>query len=378
MDFELSDEHKMFQQTMRKFAEREVAPRVDEAEEKETFPVELFAKLGELGFLCPSYPMEYGGSELGKISDCILAEELGKVCSGICSGLMVQSGLATSTILKHGTEAQKQKYLVPAVKGKMVAAFGLSEPSAGSDAANIQTTAKRDGKDFIINGNKIYITNGPIASFLTLTVATDKSKGTKGISAIIVETNIPGYKMRKMRKVGHHSTTTADITYQDCRVTADNLVGEEGKGYKYILETLNGARISHSARSVGLAQACLEASINYAKERVQFGQPIGKNQAIAFKIARMAMEVEAARSLTYRIAWMFDTGHECRLEGPMTKLFASEVAIRTAEEAMRIHAGAGYLHESKIGRYFRDAILYHSTEGTSEIQQMVISRELGL
>ncbi len=378
MDFEFSEEQKMFREAIRELAQKEVAPIVKEAEENETAPVDLFPKLGKLGYLCPAYPPEYGGGGLGKIGDCILVEELARVCSGITSGIMVQSGLSTFPILDHGNEEQKQRFLVPAAKGEKIAAYGLTEPNAGSDAAAVETTAKRDGSYYIVNGSKIYITNGQICDFATLAVSTDRSQGSRGVSTIIVERNTPGFTITKMRKLGHHSAATAELAFDNCRVPIDNLIGEEGRGFRYMLEALNGARISHGARSLGTAQAAFEASLDYAKQRIQFGQPIGKFQAISFKLARMAAEIEAARWLLYRVAWLYDQGNECRKEAPMTKLFASEVAIHAAEEAMRIHAGAGYLAESTVERYFRDAILFHTTEGTSEIQELVISRELGL
>ncbi len=378
MDFEFTEEQKMFREAIRDFAKREVAPIADEAEENEECPTELFSKMGKLGYLCPGYPVEYGGGELGEVGTCIMVEELAKISSGITSGLMVQSGLATFPILAHGSEEQKQKFLVPAVEGDKIAAYGLTEANAGSDSAAIETTAKRDGDYYIVNGSKIYITNGLICDFVTLAVSMDRSKGARGISTIILERDTPGFSITKMKKLGHHSAATAEFAFEDCRVPAVNLIGEEGSGFKYMLEALNSARISHSARSVGQAQAAFEASLEYAKERKQFGQPIGKFQSIAFKLARMATEIEAARWLLYRVAWLYDQGDECRKEGPMTKVFSSELAIRIAEEAMRIHAGAGYLAESPIQRYFREAILYHTTEGSTEIQQLIISRELGL
>ena len=378
MDFELSEIHKMFKETIRNFAEKEVVPLVKEAEENETCPAELFSKLGELGYLCPAYPVDYGGGGLGKIGDCIMVEEIARICSGICSGLMVQSGLATSPILVHGTEGQKQRFLVPAVKGNKIAAYGLTEPNAGSDAAAIETTAKKDGNNYVVNGSKIYITNGQICDFVTLAVSTDKNKGSRGISTLIIERDTPGFSVTRMRKLGHHSAATGELFFDNCRLPVDNLIGEDGRGFRYMLEALNGARISHSARSLGTAQAAFEASLNYAKERVQFGQPIGKFQAISFKLARMATEVEAARWLLYRTAWLYDQGEDCRKEASMTKMFSSDVAIQIAEEAMRIYAGAGYLAESVIQRYFRDAILYHITEGSTEIQELLISRALGL
>ncbi len=378
MDFELSETEKIFKEAVRRFTRQEVAPLVKEAEEKESFPVELFPKLGKLGYLCPAYPVEYGGGGLGKIGDCILYEELAQISSGICAGIMIQGGLTTSAILAHGTEEQKQRFLIPAIKGEKIAAYGLTEANAGSDVAAIETTAKRDGNYYIVNGSKIYITNAPICDFVTLAVSTDRSAGSRGISTLIVEKDTPGFSVTEMKKLGHHSAATGELVFDDCRVPTDNLIGEEGKGFKYLMESLNGARISHSARSVGLAQVAFEASLSYAKGRTQFGQPIGKFQAIAFKLARMATEIEAARWLLYRSAWLYDQGVDCRQEAAMTKLFSSDTTIRTAEEAMRIHAGAAYLAESNIGRYFRDAILYHITEGTTEIQELVISRALGL
>jgi len=378
MDFNFGEVHQLFQNAARDFAQREVAPIVEEAEKTDDVPMELFTKLGELGYLCPGYPEEDGGGDLGKIGECILYEELGKISSGICSGIMVNGGLATKMVAAHGNEEQKQRYLAPACRGEKIASFGLTEANAGSDAAAIETRAMRDGDSYVINGSKIYITNGQICSFVTIAAVTDKSKGSKGISTIIVDADTPGFSRTKMEKLGNHASATSEMYFDDCRVPAGNLVGEEGEGFKYMLESLTGARISHSARSIGMAQAALKTTIDYARDRVQFGKPIGKNQDIAFRLARMATEIEAARWLLYRVAWLYDEGDECRKEAAMTKLKSAEVAVKMAEEAMRIHAGAGYLAESVVQRYYRDAILYPITEGTSEIQQLIISRELGL
>ena len=378
MDFEFDELQQLFQNAARDFAQREVAPIVEEAEKTDDVPMELFTKLGELGYLCPGYPEEYGGGDMGKIGECILYEELGKISSGICSGIMVNGGLATKMVAEHGTEEQKQKYLVPACKGEKIASFGLTEANAGSDAAAIETKAVKDGDSWIINGSKFFITNGQICDFVTIAAVTDKEKGSKGISTIIVDADTPGFSRTKMEKLGNHASATSEMYFDDCRVPAENLVGDEGAGFKYMLESLTGARISHSARSIGLAQVALKATIDYANERKQFGKPIGKNQDIAFRLARISTEIEAARWLLYRVAWLYDEGEDCRKEAAMTKLKSAEVAVKMAEEAMRIHAGAGYLAESVIQRYYRDAILYPITEGTSEIQQLIISRELGL
>ncbi len=378
MDFAFDEVQTLFQNAARDFATREVAPIVEEAERKDDVPMELFTKLGELGYLCPGYPEKYGGGDLGKIGECILYEELGKISSGICSGIMVNGGLATKMVADHGTEEQKQKYLAPACHGEKIASFGLTEANAGSDAAAIETKAVKDGDSYVINGSKFFITNGQICSFVTIAAVTDKSKGSKGISTIVVDADTPGFTRTKMEKLGNHASATSEMYFDDCRVPVENLVGEEGQGFKYMLQSLTGARISHSARSIGLAQVALKATIDYANERVQFGKPIGKNQDIAFRLARISTEIEAARWLLYRVAWLYDQGEDCRKEAAMTKLKSAEVAVRMAEEAMRIHAGAGYMAESVIQRYYRDAILYPITEGTSEIQQLIISRELGL
>lgn len=378
MDLELSEELKMFQEAIRDFAQKEVAPIVKSAEENEETPRELFAKMGSLGYLCADYPEQYGGGGLGKIAECIMVEEVAKLCSGIASGLLTQSGLATRIIIKRGDESQKGKYLIPAARGQKIASFGLTEAEAGSDAAAIKTTAVKKGDVYVLSGGKVYITNGQYCDFSVVAAVTDKTRGPKGISVFILESDTPGFSRVKMKKLGNLASVTSQFFFDDCKVPAANLVGEEGQGFKYVLEALNSARISHSARSIGTAQAALEASVKYAKERVQFGQPIGKFEAIAFKIAEMAMEIEAARSLLYRVALLYEKGNECRKEGPMTKLFSAEVAIKATQEAMRIYAGAGYVGDSPVERLYRDAILYHSTEGTGEIQKLVISRELGL
>jgi len=378
MDFELSEELKLFQNAIQDFAQKEIAPLVKEAEENEETPRELFSKMGKLGYLCPDYPEEYGGGGMGKIAECIMVEEVSKVCSGIASGFFSQAGLATRIIANHGSEEQKQEYLVPAIAGDKIASFGLTESEAGSDAANLQTTAVKKGDNYIINGGKIYITNGQYCDYVVLAAVTDKSKGSRGISIFVMDSDTKGFSRTKMQKLGNHASVTSQLYFDDCPVPAKNLVGEEGRGWKYVLEALNSARIAHSARSIGTAQAALEACINYSKERVQFGQPIGKFQAIAFKISEMATQIEAARALLYRVAWLFDEGNDCRKEGPMTKLFSADVAIQAVQDAMRIHAGAGYVGDTDVERLYRDAILYHSTEGTGEIQKLIISRELSL
>lgn len=379
MDFELTEEQKIFREAIKRFAEKEIAPLVDEAEEKEKFPVQLFPMMGDLGYLGIAYSPEYGGAGMGKMGECIAVEEFGRICLGIASGLMIQSGLATSSIYAHGSEAQKQRYLVPAIKGRKIAAFGLTEPNAGSDAAAMETRGKKDGKDYVINGNKIFISNGPIADFVVTAAYTDKSQGAGGgVSLFIVDKSTPGFSVKKMHKFCLRPSETGELTYDDVRVPEGNLVGEEGHGFRYLMQALAGGRISHAARSLGLTMAAYEASLEYAKDRKQFGQPIGKFQSIAFKLARMALDIEAARWLAYHAAWLYDAGKRCMKEAAMAKLFASEAAQRITGEAIQIHGGYGFTTDSPIQRYFRDARLGTTVEGTSEIQQLVISREIGV
>ncbi len=379
MDFEFSEEHKMLRETIRDFANKEIAPLVDEAEVKEKFPVELFPRMGKLGYLCVNYPAKYGAADTGLIGQCIAFEELGKISFGMTSGLMVQSGLGTSAILHHGTEEQKQKYLVPAIKGEKIAIFGLTEPNAGSDAAAIQTTASKKSDKYIINGSKIFMTNGSIGDFVTLAAYTDKSLGaSKGISLFIVEKDTPGFTHTKLEKFCARSADTAELFFENCIVPAENLIGNEGEGFRYLMEALDTGRINHSARSIGLAQTAFEAATDYSQQRVQFGQPIYKFQATSFKLARMAMEIEAARWLTYRAAWLYDQGNRRFNEAYMSKLFASEVAVKVTTEALQIHGGYALMSDSPLQRYFRDARFTTITEGTNEIQHILISRGLGL
>jgi alkylation response protein AidB-like acyl-CoA dehydrogenase len=379
MDFEFTEEQKMFRDAIRDFAQKDIAPLVDEAEEKERFPGSLFPKMGQLGYLCPKYPPEYGGGGLGKVGDCLLVEEVARICVGISAALIIQSGLATAALFTHGHEEQKRKYLIPAIAGQTIGAFGLTEANAGSDVAAIQSTATKNGSGYTLNGSKMFITNGPIADYTIVAAYTDKSKGTRGgISLFIVDKDTPGFTFRPLVKVCFRSSETAELSFDNCPIPSENLIGEEGKGFPYIMETLADGRISHAARSLGLAQAALEASLKYSQERVQFGQPIAKFQATSFKLARMATELEAARWMVYRAAWLLDKGDNCLKEASMAKLFASEMAVRAANEAMQIHGGYAFTMDSPVQRYFRDSRLFTITEGTSEIQQLVIAREIGL
>lgn len=379
MEFELNEEQKMLREAVHSFAQKEIAPLVDEAEKTGTFPLQLFPKMGDLGYLCLSYSPEYGAAGMGKMGECIAVEEVAYYAVGIAAGTMVQGGIGTKAINQHGSEEQKQKYLVPAIKGRKVASFGLTEPNAGSDAAAIQTSAIRKNDGYVINGTKIFITNGTFCDFVTLAAVTDKDKGSRGgISLFIIEAGTPGFSRSKLHKFCARSGEVAELTFEDCKVPQESLLGEEGKGFIYVMESLTGGRISHAARSLGLARAAFDAALAYAKDRVQFGQPIAKFQANSFKLARMAMEIEAGRWLIYNAAWLYDQNKPHLREAAMAKLYASEVAIQVTTDCMQIHGGYGLMEESVAQRYFRDARLNTITEGTSEIQQLVISRELGI
>jgi len=378
MDFEFSEEQKMFREAIRNFARSELAPLVDEAEKNERFPVQLFPRMGELGYVCISYPAEYGGAGMGKVEECIEWEELSQVSVALTGDIMVQSGIATCAIMDHGSEAMKKKYLAPAIEGKQIACFGLTEANAGSDVVAIETTARKDGKNYIINGSKIYITNGTICDFVTLAAYTDKSKGHRGISLFIVEKDTPGFSRTKMHKFCIRASDTGEFAFDNCAVPEENLIGEEGRGFYYLMESLDAGRITHAASRVGAAQATFEAALSYAKQRVQFGRPIATFQTNAFKLARIALEIESARWMAYHAAWLYDQSKPCTKEASMAKLLASEVDQRTAIETMQIHGGAAVLEDSAIHRHYRDAYLGRITEGTSEIQELVIARQIGI
>jgi alkylation response protein AidB-like acyl-CoA dehydrogenase len=378
MDFELTEEQKMFQQAIKEFVQKEVVPLVKDAEENHKFPVQLYPKLGKLGFLAPSYPEEWGGGGMGKIGDIIFIEEFAKACAGIGASIGSHTGLAIYMINKWGTEEQKKKFLGPACRGEKIFAFGLTEANAGSDSANVETTAKREGEYYIVNGSKIFITNSTYSDCVTLAVSTDKAAKGNGITILILEKGMPGYTVNKMKKAGYHSSETGEIGLDNVKIPVANRIGEENQGFKYLMQCLNSARVTHSGGSLGRAEAAYETALEYAKTRIQFGRPIGKNQAIAFKLAKLATDIEAARWMSYHVAWQFDQGMNVSKEAAMAKFFNSEVAVRAAEEAMRIHGGAGYIEESPVQRYFRDNILSVITEGTSEILQLIISRQIGL
>jgi len=378
LDFEFTDEQNMFRDTIREFGKNEIDPLVEEYENKEDFPKELFPKLGEMGFLGITFPEEYGGVGLDKVTDCIFAEEMGRICAGIAMCINAHVGLACFPIYKFGTEEQKQKYLVPGIAGEKIGSLGLTEPGAGSDARSIRSQAVKNGDKYIINGTKTWITNGTICDFSVVAAYTDKSKKGEGISLFVVEKGFPGFKVSgKVHKLGHKPADTSELVFEDCEVPEENLLGGEG-GFERALATLLGARITHAAKSVGLAQAAFEYALGYSKEREAFGRPISKFQAISFKLADMAVKIESARLLVYKAAWLYSNDKRCVKEASMAKLYAAEVVQWVATEAVQVLGGYGYGVEYPVERYYRDAKLASLTEGTSEIQRIVISRELGI
>lgn len=379
MDLELTEEQRIFRGAIRAFIEREVAPLVHEAEETETFPVWLFRRMGEMGYLCVRYPAEIGGGGADKVTECILVEELCRVCAGIAGGILVQSGLATEPIYKFGSEELKQRFLYPAVRGDKIGAFALTEPDAGSDAASIRTKAMRQGDHYVIQGTKMFITNGPICDFAVVAASVDPSRRAAGINLFVVERGTPGFTVaRKLHKVGNRSAETGELVFEGCTVPVTHRIGsQEGGGFDQIRDTLTSGRITYGARCTGVALAAYEASLGYARERVQFGRPIVKFQVNRFKLAEMAMKIDIMRSYTYRVARLSEMGARVIKEASMVKLFCSETLQEILFQAMQIHGGYGYMMEYPVQRFWRDGRLFTVTEGTSEIHHMIIAQELG-
>jgi alkylation response protein AidB-like acyl-CoA dehydrogenase len=331
-----------------------------------------------MGFLGIVFPEEYGGVGLDKITECIFAEEMGRINAGIAMCVNAHTGLALFPIYKFGTEDQKQRYLVPGIAGQKIGALGLTEPNAGSDARSIRTQAVKQGSKYILNGTKTWITNGCMADFAVVAAYTDKSKRGEGISLFIVEKGFPGFKVgNKIHKLGHKTADTGELIFDNCEVPEENLLVGEG-GFDRAMATLLGARITHAAKSVGMARAAFEYALQYSKEREAFGRPICKFQAISFKLADMAVKIETAKLLVYKAAWLYSQGKRCVKEASMAKLYASEVVQWVATEAVQVLGGYGYGVEYPVERYYRDAKLASITEGTSEIQHIIIARELGL
>jgi alkylation response protein AidB-like acyl-CoA dehydrogenase len=377
MDFSLSDEHKLIQQTARAFALNEVAEDAAQRDQEESFPEKHLAKMAELGFMGMMVSPDYGGAGLDAISYVLVIEELSRVDASVGVICSVNNSLACYGIEKYGSEHLKKKYLVPLAQGEKLGAFCLSEPDTGSDAAAIQTIAVRDGDSYVINGSKNWITNGLRADYYVLYAKTDPLGGHRGISAFVVERSFSGVRVgKKERKLGIRSSDTVAISLQDCVVPAENLMGNEGDGFRMALKTLDGGRIGIAAQSVGIAQASLDAATRYAKERVQFGKAIAEFQAIQFMLADMATQTNVARLLTFQAAWQRDQGMDFTAAAAKAKLYASEVAVEASLNAVQIFGGYGYLKDYPVERYMRDAKITEIYEGTSEIQRMIIAREI--
>ena len=377
MDFTLNEEQQLLRKTVREFAESELAPHSREWDEKQEFPREVFSKLGELGLMGVVWPAEYGGSEMTTLDYAIVMEELARADAGVALSVAAHNSLCSGHIFLAGTEAQKKKYLTPLAKGEKVGCWGLTENSAGSDAGGTKTMAVRDGEHWVLNGSKTFITNGRVADIAVAMAVTDKTRGKKGISAFVVERGTKGFRSgKKEDKLGVRSSDTSELVFEDCRIPAENLLGQQGHGFIDTLKILDRGRIGIAAFCLGIAQASLEASMRYSTDRRQFGHPIADFQAVQFKIADMATKLDAARLLVWRAAALRDAGKEHKLESSMAKLFASESAVEIALDAVQIHGGYGYIKEYPVERYLRDSKLGTIGEGTSEVQRLVIAREL--
>ncbi|MGC9060588.1 MAG: acyl-CoA dehydrogenase family protein [Thermoplasmata archaeon] len=379
MRFELTKEQEEFRSRIREFAQTVIAKYAEENDRTGKLSPELIKKMGEAGYLGLTVPKEYGGHLVDTISYAIAIEEMAKVCASTAISVAVHSSLGCGTILLYGSEELKRKYLPDLANGKKIGAFCLTEPNAGSDAGALQTTAKEDGEEYVLNGEKTFILNGPIASVYTVFALTNPELKTKGISAIVIEKNTPGFTISHVfDKLGVRAAETAKLKFENARVPKANLLGKEGEGFKIALSCLDGGRIGVAAQALGIAEICLESAISYAKQRVQFGQPISKNQGLQWMIAEMATRIEAARLLVYNAAYHRDMGRRVTKEASMAKLFASQCAVNASSLCMQIHGGYSYMKEYPIERYYRDAKITQIYEGTSEVQRIVISNQLGL
>jgi alkylation response protein AidB-like acyl-CoA dehydrogenase len=378
VEFAFTQEQQQLRRSVRDFAEGEIAPHVMEWDEASHFPSEIIPQLGEMGLLGVIFPEQYGGAGLGYIEYAVAIEELARVDGSVGLIVAAHNSLCSNHIYKFGSDAQKQKYLVPLAQGKKIGAWSLTEPEAGSDAGGTRTTAKRQGSCWVLNGAKTFTTNGRYADVCVAMAVTDKSKNSHGISAFILEKGMSGFKPgKKENKLGMRASDTSEVIFSDCRVPQDNLLGAEGEGFIGSLKILDGGRISIAALALGMAQGALEAATKYAKQRKQFGQTISEFQAIQFKLADMATQVEAARLLVYQAAWLADQGNaRFTRESSMAKLFASEVAVRVANDCVQIHGGYGFIKDYPAEKFYRDVKLCTIGEGTSEIQRLVIARQL--
>jgi len=378
MNFQLTEEQIMIQKVVRDFAAKELAPLAAELDERGEFPHAITKKMAEIGLFGLPFAEEYGGSGAGYLAYAIAVEEISRACASTGITYAAHCSIGAGPIYLFGTEEQKQKWLPLCASGQAFAAFGLTEPNAGSDAGGTQTTAVLAGEQWVLNGNKCFITNAGVSKVAVITAMTDRSRGSKGISSFLVPTDTPGFSVgRPYHKLGLKASDTREIILEDVRIPKENMLGKPNEGFKQFLQALDGGRISIGALSVGIAQACLDASLQYAKERRQFGQSIAKFQAIQFKLADMKLKTELARLMVYKAAWLKDQAQPFSMEAAIAKLYASEACMQSASEAVQIHGGYGYMKEYPVERYFRDAKLMEIEEGTSEIQRLVIARLLG-
>jgi short/branched chain acyl-CoA dehydrogenase len=383
MDFDLSEEQQEFRRAVREFAEEVIGPRAEEMDRLEEFPSDIVKQMGQMGLFGLPFPEKYGGQGADFLTFCIAVEELARVDSSMAITLEAGVGLGANPIYADGTEEQKQRWLVPMCRGEILGAFGLTEPGGGSDAGATRTTARLEDGQWVINGSKVFITNSgtEMTALVTITAVTgeENGEGRKEISAIIVPAGTQGLEVGKSyRKVGWRASDTHEIAFNDCRVPEENLLGERGNGYAQFLRTLDDGRIAVAALATGLAQGCLEESVKYSRERHAFGRPIGSFQALQFKIADMKVAVETARLATYRAAWLRDRGRPYKAEAALAKLYASEVAVSSARQAVQVHGGYGYMEEFPVARFYRDSKVLEIGEGTSEIMRWIIARDLGL
>ncbi len=377
MELELTEEQKMIRDMIYDLAEKDIKPKAAERDVTGEFPADVIKKLAELNLLGICVPEAYDGAGLDTMSSALIVEEISRACASTGVIVAVHNSLAISPILEYGTEAQKKKYLPTMAKGEMIGCFALTEAQAGSDAANLQTTAVQKDDHYILNGTKLFITNGNAANVAIVFAMTDKSQAHKGMSCFIIEDSFPGFSRGKLEaKMGINAAGNCELVFDNCQVPKENLLGEEGMGFKIALNTLDGGRIGIAAQAVGIAQACLEEAIKYSKQRIQFGRPIAKFQAIQWMISDMATEIDAAQMLTYRAAFHKDKGKSYSKEAAMAKLFASECAMKAANKGVQILGGYGYMKEYPMERFFRDAKITEIYEGTNEIQRLVIASNL--
>jgi len=377
MDFELTKQQKLARRVAREFALQELAPRAQELDASMEFPREAVKKMAGLGFMGISIPKEYGGAGLDTVSYTLIIEELARACASTAIIVAVHNSVCAYPIHLLGTEEQKQKYLIPLARGEKLGAFALTEPNAGSDPASLETTAELQGKNYILNGTKIFITSGSSSDIVMVMASTDRARRNRGITSFIVEKGLKGFSIgKKEDKLGIRGSDTCELIFENCAVPAENVLGSPGEGLTSALTTLDTGRIGVGAQALGVAQAALDESVKYCKERKQFGRPIGDFQAMQWMIADMATEIAAARMLVHRAAWLKDQGRPFTTEGSMAKLYASEVAMRAALKAVQIHGGYGCMKDYKVERLMRDAKVIEIYEGTSEIQRLIIARNV--